>query len=505
MDENNMIIQSTEEKSVRKKIVKRFAIIFFIVLIVLTFFSNTIMNRSLPEVETVMVYNGSVSQKVRCQGDVEISADQELTVSGTRTVKEVLVESGDTVKKGDVIMTFEDFENSELKEAEDALEEMEFNYQKSQMKAGNDYSEDEAQIKAAKAEVTQAEEGVKKAKESKKSLKDAKKAMEEAEKAYNKQNKVVSGLQTKVDSYTSIENYDGEEDMDELISQLSEAREKLTGLEAKYNKKKAKYDDLASATSVDEAEAILAEKKANVESMELALANKKKSDNIESQSDALDDQKALKEIEEQRKKIEKLKEKDDFQDLKAPEDGLISGITAKAGDTVTSDVPIGAIQLEGSGYEVTCSVTKNEAKVLKVGNAATIENLWFDDTTAEIKSIKPDPENPNQQSIVKFKVEGYVDVGQTLQFAVGEKSGKYDTVIPNSALKEDADGYYVLVIKVKATPLGNRYVVRKASVEKLAQDTTNTAISGEVTEYDNVVTNASKPLDNGQQVRLTEN
>ena len=100
------------------------------------------MNRSLPEVETVMVYGGSVSQKVRCQGDVEISADQEITVSGTRTVKEVLVESGDTVKKGDVIMTFEDSENSELKEAEDALEEMEFNYQKSQMKAGNDYSED---------------------------------------------------------------------------------------------------------------------------------------------------------------------------------------------------------------------------------------------------------------------------------------------------------------------------------------------------------------------------
>ena len=140
-----------------------------------------------------------------------------------------------------------------------------------------------------------------------------------------------------------------------------------------------------------------------------------------------------------------------------------------------------------------------------MGNEATVENIWDDNATSTIKSIKADPSNPNQQSIVKFSVKGDVQVGETLQFAVGEKAGKYDTVVPNNAVKDDIDGKYVYVVKVKATPLGNRYIIKKQKVEVIASDTTNSAIQGEVSEYDNVVTNASKPLDNGQQVRLSEN
>ena len=56
--------------SLRKKIIKRVAIVFVIVLLLLTFFSNTIMNYSLPEVMTVPVYKGRVKEMVSCQGMV---------------------------------------------------------------------------------------------------------------------------------------------------------------------------------------------------------------------------------------------------------------------------------------------------------------------------------------------------------------------------------------------------------------------------------------------------
>ena len=108
----------------RKRTLRNFAVIFFVILIILTFFSNTIMNYSLPEVTTTTVFSGNVSQKIRCQGSVEISSDMEVTVSGKRTVKEVLVEDGDQVKEGDVIMTFEETENEDLKEAEKTLEDL---------------------------------------------------------------------------------------------------------------------------------------------------------------------------------------------------------------------------------------------------------------------------------------------------------------------------------------------------------------------------------------------
>ena len=114
----------------------------------------------------------------------------------------------------------------------------------------------------------------------------------------------------------------------------------------------------------------------------------------------------------------------------------------------------------------------------------------------EIKPIEP---------AVTEIVEGDVQAGETLMFAVGEKNVKSDTVVPNSAVKEDSDGKFIWNIKVKATPLGNRYIAKKVKVDVSASDTSNSAIEGEVSGYENVVTNSSKALDDGQQVRLTEN
>lgn len=55
----------------RRDWVKNAAIIFLTVMLVLTFFSNTIMNYSLPEVATQYVQRGSITAKVRGTGNVE--------------------------------------------------------------------------------------------------------------------------------------------------------------------------------------------------------------------------------------------------------------------------------------------------------------------------------------------------------------------------------------------------------------------------------------------------
>ena len=88
---------------------------------------------------------------------------------------------------------------------------------------------------------------------------------------------------------------------------------------------------------------------------------------------------------------------------------------------------------------------------------------------------------------------------------MGDKSDRHDTVVPNSAVKEDSDGYFLLVVKSKATPLGNRYMVKHVAVDVQASDDSHSAVVGDISEYDNVVTNSSKPLDDKQQVRLSKN
>ena len=493
-----------KKKRFKKKLIRRIAIIFVIILLLLTFFSNTIMNYSLPEISTVTVSQGSVSEKVRCQGTVEVSKDVELTVSGERVVKEVLVEDGDEVKEGDVIMVFDASENDAIAAAESELEDLEINYQKELLDRNSTDDETAKTLQNARNELNKAQAALDAAKAAETNLAAAKAEEATAQTAYDEKNVEVTGLQTQVDAYTSMEGYSGDVDVDSLINQLAAAKEELATLEVTLNEKKAVVASYEGTTSVADAQAEVDTKTEALQEAQEA-ANKQSIQNSKTaQSNALSDQMTEKKIEEQRKKVEKLKAQDDCKELKATGTGIISGLTAKAGDKLEAEATVANIQLADSGYEMTCSIDKKDAMKLKVGNEAQPENIWEDDVTGVVRSIKADTSDPNQKSIVKFNVKGSVQAGQTLQLAVGDKAGKYDTVVPNNAVKEGSDGKFVYVVNVKATPLGNRYIVDKVKVDVIASDTNNSAIQGEVSEYSNIVTNSSKPLDNGQQVRLAE-
>ena len=68
-----------ETKVKNREWVKDAAIIFLVVLLILTFFSNTIMNRTLPEVATAEVTNGAIVAKVRGSGTVTANGKKILT------------------------------------------------------------------------------------------------------------------------------------------------------------------------------------------------------------------------------------------------------------------------------------------------------------------------------------------------------------------------------------------------------------------------------------------
>ena len=54
----------------------------------------------------------------------------------------------------------------------------------------------------------------------------------------------------------------------------------------------------------------------------------------------------------------------------------------------------------------------------------------------------------------------------------------------------------------KSSPLGNRYVARRVSVEILAMDDDSVAVSGDLGWGDYVITTSTAPLKNGDLVRL---
>lgn len=110
-----------EKTTKRREWVKNAAIIFLSVMLVLTFFSNTIMNYSLPEVATQYVQSGSITAKIRGTGTVEASDPYNMIINDTRVIESVAVKAGDDVEKGDTIFVLENKESEELKAAREEL------------------------------------------------------------------------------------------------------------------------------------------------------------------------------------------------------------------------------------------------------------------------------------------------------------------------------------------------------------------------------------------------
>jgi multidrug efflux pump subunit AcrA (membrane-fusion protein) len=106
----------------RREWVKNAAIIFLSVMLVLTFFSNTFMNYSLPEVAAQYVQSGTITAKIRGTGTVESGDPYNVKITETRTISSVLVKTGDKVEKGAPLLLLEDKESKELTDAQTALD-----------------------------------------------------------------------------------------------------------------------------------------------------------------------------------------------------------------------------------------------------------------------------------------------------------------------------------------------------------------------------------------------
>ena len=92
----------TAQKVKKRGWEKDVAIIFLAVMLVLTFFSNTIMNASLPEAAVQYVQSGAITTQIRGTGTISAKETYEVKTSTSRKVQSVLVSRGQQVKVGDV-------------------------------------------------------------------------------------------------------------------------------------------------------------------------------------------------------------------------------------------------------------------------------------------------------------------------------------------------------------------------------------------------------------------
>ena len=126
-----------ETKPKNREWVKNAAIIFLAVLLVLTFFSNTIMNRTLPEVSTAYIQSNAITAKVRGSGTVESQGVYEVKAPETREIRAVMIKSGQKIEAGDVLFILGEGDSAEIEAAQESLRQLKLSYQQTAVSATN--------------------------------------------------------------------------------------------------------------------------------------------------------------------------------------------------------------------------------------------------------------------------------------------------------------------------------------------------------------------------------
>lgn len=573
----------------RKDKIKNITIIFLLVMLILTFFSNTIMNYSLVEVSTQQVTSGQITSKVRGSGSVEASESYSVTIEETRKIATVNVKKDAEVATGDLLFTLEDTDSDELDAAKKSLNEAQAAYESAVLTAGitvaerqsieagkgssltqkqNEIAAANQRVKDAQAAVDVAQASVDKIKAQidavsnstadttaeEKAVLDADKKNSEAqdnltnaEASYtpvkSAYDTALSSLQSAQSAYDEAKTaYDNlpstatEADKQTAKTSVAIAETKLKAAKATYdarkddlNKVQGSYDSAKSAAT--DSKNALSNANYNLSVKKLTGTNTAEANNLQAQlntataaltdantalTSATNDQKkvtdkisgevtiasAYKTMTDLQEEVAKLQAKSIGTEITSPISGTVTDIAVTAGTTVNANDVMMTIQPENKAYVLQFSVTENQAKKVRVGDTAEILNNWYgNDVSAVVSAIRKDPQNRSNSMII-CDMKGDVSVGDSYTLSIGEQSSNYDTIVPTSAIREDSNGKFILIIESKSTPLGNRYYARRVDVDVITSDDTKSAVTGALEGYEYVITTTTKPIKENEQVRL---
>ena len=532
------------DKLKKREIIKNIAIVFLVIMLILTFFSNTIMNRTLPEVSTQSVTRASVTTQVRGEGVVEAEDPYNVVCDETRKVKSVSRRVGDHVGKDEVIYQLEGETSEELTEAKNQLSEQQSAYDMAILTSG-----------LTNTEVAQVENGV-----------TANTSTILA--VLEQKDKEIADLQKKIDEYdakiadverqigrtdysstpdvtkeqravdTAQEEYDDAKELLDAIDEYEEAQRVFDWyvanssssdpgyIEAESNKDKAlqtlnnakaKYsftgtrDDAQNALNSKQSALDAAIKKkndklnsANNQSAGLSAQRdqlKKERDEVSAKhQNAVNDrekyfnsektkiglEKDYQSLLQAKKKVDDLEKKALGGQILSPVAGEIISLGFTAGEKIEAGSTVAVIQVEGKGYKLSFPVSAKQARAVKVGDEVSVVNNWYyGDLNANLVAIQPDKSNARDGKILVFSLTGdSVVPGQSLTLSVGEKSSEYDLVVPISALREDNNGKFVLIVDQRSTPFGSRYIAKRVDVKVLAEDDKVAALDAELLGYE---------------------
>jgi multidrug resistance efflux pump len=582
----------------RSRVVKAM-VAFVAVLALLTFFSNTLMNLTIPKVMGAYASRGNLSYSNSARGTITVENQTEVKGLEGRTVDQVKVTNYDTVQAGDTILTLKPIEESEdLQSKKDRLKQLERDAEyDSRTDNSTDFTSYYDSINMAKATLSDAEdtlyavqnkdaveeenkqiineESVKEV-SLKATVTEAAKTVEDIQKQIDAIDASIAPLQAQIDVYTALGTptptprpdapettepaatepetpvpegatatptpspspapaYDEDGldptsptyEMEKLMLKIRQYEDQKTALESQLESAKTRLDE--ASAELAECQGKIKDAQAEIDALKQLPSEAAAQNAVTTARNAVNTaQKALsdaqtaagitedkardtaedreEEIAKLKKQIEELEKQAKVTEIKAPVGGYIYNIAVASGDALTAKTFVTYIIPE---TDRVCSVSfkfsSQAAQSIRVGMDLEITSGFIQGCT--VQSIKPDPDNPRANKIVKCMVAGNdAWPGEEITVNAGRGNDNYKCVVPSSAVSEDNNGHFVYVIVGSSTPLGDKYTVKRVDVSIEATDGAATAIKGEgLDKYDvMIVVRAEKPLEDGQRVRLED-
>ncbi len=435
----------------RKKNIGRISIYFFIIIILLTFFSKTINNYMLPEVEVIEPLIGSLEHNFNTEGKVLIEKESFFSMGNWRVI-DIPAKIGQEVKVGDLLLKLDtkDLE-IDLKEKELEIIKLENNISKYIYDHKSyDLFDIVKNINMAEREIHIAEE-----------------KMNEMELLFN------NGIETKTN--------------------LEQAKRLLEDAKLEYKYKKELYDKKIFQKEEEEKSYnnILNEKRIELELKKMELEQFKKETPLNGEIRSTLDGKVVS------INIEK---------------GQNTLVNQNIFEIVKNDSPCKIIwelnSEKASLFEVNEEVKivlKGELKDSNEYNNNKKSNLTIEEVVEMPKisrKVYINNSNKYEYEAVIYNSKIKIYDGQQVQVFASKTSEIYDTLLPNSSLIEKNGKNYIYTINKRKSALGVEMYINEINVDIIDSDDFNTAINGLLERSNKVVVTSTKPLTNGLQVKL---
>ena len=500
------------EKVNKKQLAAAAFAVFFLIMAVCTAVSRAAASMVVPKVTTGKVQEGKLSILIQGKGTVETREESLLSLQTGLRVEKIL-QTGTVVKKGDVLLQYDqNYLQERIEEKQAEIKKLELAVEQAKL-TGQPQARVEA-AESAQRDVQLSEDNYAKAWE------DYNAAAEAYETgAAGQQQNLDQELQAAVEEKERVLQQAQEleaageaEEAEKLRQQAEEnAEQRKAQAQSAYDSaiqelelQKSQAEESLQAQDSARAQAYNAYESAKEQDAAAAENDKKTAEagSYTTQSAQVDLELAKKELE----KLQKVQSENG--EVKAPEDGVLKSSTIAAGgvtdDTASLMFGWGGYRVKGNltAEDLSKAETGDEVKIMVPGQGKTLK-----------KNIGEISGNTNQQGegqtaagVFYAEMEEKEAVyGSEISYEISRQTdSSYKQVIPLSAVRKDSDGTFCLVAEEEKTVLGNEYRAKRVAVTVVEKDSTSAAITSSLGQEDKIITGSSKDIAPEDKVRLEE-